>query len=205
MKNILLASNSDALFDLDYTIAGKAKDKVKWAYITTAGNDVPNDDYLERTEARLKELAWDYEEMDITGKTEDEVYDMLKSKDAIFMQGGNTFYLLKQALACNFSKVLKKLLSEGMFYAGTSAGSYLPCPNIEMMDWTEDAKFDRHGLTDLTALGIVPLQVVAHMNRKEDIYDKIKKKADKSPYDVHLLNDGQAVLIEDDKVTLLGV
>ncbi|MBT6691616.1 type 1 glutamine amidotransferase-like domain-containing protein [Candidatus Parcubacteria bacterium] len=203
MKNILLASNSDAIFDLDYTIVGKAKDKVKWAYITTAGDDVPSRDYLERTEARLKELAWDYEEMDITGKTGDEVYNMLKGKDAIFMQGGNTFYLLKQALACNFSKVLKRLLSEGKFYAGTSAGSYLLCPNIDMMDWTEDTKFNRHGVSDLTALGIVPLQVVCHMNRKEDIYDKIKKQADKSPYDVELLNDGQAILVEDDKVTLL--
>ncbi len=205
MKNILLASNSDALFDLPYTIVGKAKDKVKWAYITTAANDVPNDDYLKRTETRLKELAWDYEQMDITGKTEDEVYNMLKSKDAIFMQGGNTFYLLKQALECNFSKVLKKLLSEGKFYAGTSAGSYIVCPNIDMMEWTEDAKFDRHGLSDLTALDIVPLQVVCHVNRKEDIRDKIKKQADKSPYDAYLLNDGQAVLIEDDKVTLLGI
>ncbi len=203
MRNLLLASNSPAIFDLDYTINGRPKDKVKWAYITTAGNDVPDNSYLKRTEKMLKDLGWDTEEMDIAGKSEDEVYQMLEKKDAIFMQGGNTFYLLKQALSCNFGRVLEKLLNLGKFYAGASAGVYLLCPNIEVATWNNPDKFDRHGLTDLTALKIVPFLVKCHMNRYEDDRAVIMEHAKKSPYEVKYLYDGEALLVEDDKVTLL--
>lgn len=204
MKKIILASNSEGITFWKMDMFGLAKDKVKWAYITTAGNDVPDDSYLIRTKKQLDDLGWNYEEMDITDKNEDEVYEMLKDKDAIFMQGGNTFYLLKQALACNFSRVLDKLLAEGKIYVGASAGSYIMCPNIEMSNWKETDKFNRHGLTDLTALAKVPFQVFCHFNRYTDEQRaSIKENAKKSPYKVYFLEDGQAIQIEDDNITLI--
>ena len=77
MKKIILASNSEAIVFWTMDIFGLAKDKVKWAYITTAGNDVPDDQYLIRNKKQLDDLGWDYEEMDISGKNEAEVYGML--------------------------------------------------------------------------------------------------------------------------------
>jgi len=204
MKKIILASNSESVAFWKMDMFGLAKDKIKWAYITTAGKDVPDDTYLIVNKKRLNDLDWDYEEMDITGKNEKEVYEMIKDKDAIFMQGGNTFYLLKQALACNFSKVLDRFLAEGKIYVGASAGSYIMCPNIEMTDWNGTSRFNRHDLTDLTALAKVPFQVFCHFNRYTDEQRAaIKKNAKKSKYQVYFLEDGQAMQIEGKKITLV--
>jgi len=204
MKKIILASNSESVAFWKMDMFGLDKNKIKWAYITTAGNDVPDNTYLVVNKKRLDDLGWDYEEMDITDKNEDEVYEMLKDKDAILMQGGNTFYLLKQALACNFSKVLDRLLAEGKIYVGTSAGSYIMCPNIEMTDWNGTSRFNRHDMTNLTALAKVPFQVFCHFNRyTDDEKAKIKEQAKKSKYKVYFLEDGQAIQIEEEKITFI--
>lgn len=206
MNTIYLGSDTTFVTKADFTINGRAKDQVKWAYISTAGKDVSNNDYLVRTKQQLKQLGWDFEEMDISGKTEEQVYNMLKNKEAIFMQGGNTFYLLKQALACNFAKVLEKLLSENKVYVGSSAGSYIMCPNIEMANWKDTNIFNRHDLTDLTALNLVPFQVFCHFNRYSDDEKKeIQEEASQSKYKVYFLDDSEGLLAEDNKITLIKI
>ena len=201
---LLLASNSEAITLPKNKLFGLDKNKIKWAYITTAGNDVPSTDYLERTEKQMTDLGWDVEEMDITGKTEDQIYNMLKDKQAIFMQGGNTYYLLKQINTTGFAKVLDKLLEQGIIYAGTSAGTYVMCPNIEMNLWKDADKFDKHGLTDLTAMGKIPFQIVCHYDRcSEEDKTNVQEKIKQSKYDVKILEDGQAILVDGDKISLI--
>ncbi|MCD4760493.1 peptidase E [bacterium] len=206
MKKLLLASNSGAVFDLNYTIDGQSKNKAKWAYIITAGmgQDVSDRVYLDSTKQRMDELGWDSESMDIAGKTENEVYEMLKDKDIIYVQGGNTFYLLKQTRACNFKNVLGKLLTEGKIYIGTSAGSYLMCPTIEMAIWQNRNNFTYHGLKNFTGLNFVPFGIICHYDKysNEDKI-KIKEKVRNSKYDFKFLENGQALLVEDNKITLL--
>lgn len=202
-QTIILGSDSTFVLEKDFKINGKDKSQVKWAYITTAGNDVPVTDYLVRTKEALDKLSWDYEEYDIAGKSAEQISDFLKSKDAIFMQGGNTYYLLKQARACNLKSVLEKFLAEGKVYVGTSAGSYIMCPDIEVMNWKDSSRFNQHGLTNLKALGFVPFRLFCHFNRHLDDQEKIKELVKQSEYPAYIINDGEGLLVEDGNIKFI--
>ena len=69
-------------------------------------------------------MGFNVEEIDIEGKTEAEVMKLLELKDIIFVEGGNTFYLLKAMRECNFEKVIRKLLKEGKVYIGVVCRKY---------------------------------------------------------------------------------
>ncbi|MFA6098332.1 MAG: Type 1 glutamine amidotransferase-like domain-containing protein [Patescibacteria group bacterium] len=202
MKKLLLASRGTYVTDGKYEIFGKPRNRVKWAYITTAGKSVPTRNYIIKHEQRMRELGWDFEEIDIEGKTPDELRNLLKNKDAINMVGGNSFFLIKCIWESGFDIVLKEFLDQGGVYCGSSAGSYVCCPTIETAGWKESSKrFDRHGVTDFSGMNLVPFIIMAHCT--PEIISIIKPKIDAAKYPIKLLNDQQAILVIDDKIELL--
>jgi dipeptidase E len=52
-------------------------------------------------------------------------YEEGKNFDAVYICGGDTKYLLDRINKIGFASVLSKLLSEGMFFVGVSAGSQI--------------------------------------------------------------------------------
>lgn len=202
MRKLLLASSGTFVTDGDYEIFNKPREEIKWAHITTAKNKVVDTSYIARHKQRMNELGYDYEDIDITGKSEDELWELLKNKEAIFVEGGNTYYLLKVVKETGFDKIVNRLLDKGVVYVGTSAGSYIACPTIEMMTWKDTNNFDRCGLEDFTALNLVPFLIKCHyVPENEELF---QQKAKESGYPVKFITDDQALLILDDKVKLVG-
>lgn len=201
MKKLLLASRGTFVTDGKYKIFDKPRNQVKWAYISTAGKSVPNTTYIKKHEGRMRELGWDFEKVDIEGKTPDELRKLLKDKDAINMLGGNSYFLLKCIRESGFDVVLKELLDQGLVYCGSSAGSYVTCPTIEMAAWKDPKRFDRHGVTNFTAMNLVPFLIVAHCT--PEVVSTIKPEIDATQYPVKLLTDQQAIFVKDDTVELL--
>lgn len=103
----------------------------------------------------------------------------------------------KLLLSSNGSFVIEK----GVPYIGSSAGSYIACPTIEMATWSLKQK-DRFGVTEFSAMNLVPFLVKAHyvLEMGEVLQDKILE----SKYETKILKDGQAILVEDDKYKLVG-
>lgn len=201
MKKLILASMGAYITDGQYQIFDKPRDKVKWAFITTAGKSVPDATYLKIHNKHMQELDWDFEEVDIDHKNPDELRKIFKDKDAINMAGGNSFYLLKSIRESGFEQVLKEFLDRGGVYAGPSAGAYVACPTIEMAVWKDFKRFNRHGVTDFTAMNLVPFLILAHYSPEMDPI--IKPKIDAAKYPVKLLTDQQAIMVKDDKIELL--
>lgn len=201
MKKLLLASRGTYVTDGQYEMFNKPRNEIKWAYITTAGKSVPDATYMKKHEQRMRELGWDIEEIDLDGRTADELREILKDKDAINMLGGNSFYLLKSIRKSGFDVVLRELIAKGLVYCGSSAGSYVACPTIEMATWKDSKKFNHHGITDFTAMNLVPFLVMAHCT--PEIEAMIKPKIEQAKYPVKLLTDHQAILVQDDKIELL--
>jgi len=124
-----------------------------------------------------------------------------KNKDIIWVRGGNTFFLLKHVKESGFDKVVKKLVNKGKIYVGTSAGTYIACPTIEMAHWKRQ-DLNLVNLKSLKALNLVPFLIFAHYTPK---YKKeVKEGIKKSKYPVKIINDDQAILIQDKKVKLIG-
>lgn len=92
------------------------------------------------------------------------------------------------------------MLDDGVIYLGSSAGSYICCPTIETATWGKDN--NNVGLTDFTAMNLVPFLMKAHF--QEEQREFLKEKVAESDYEVKVLNDDQALLVNADQVELLG-
>lgn len=200
-KTMLLTSAGMDVKEEILKILPKPASQTKVAHIITASKVEDDFSYLKKENQAMKELDLDVENIDIEGKTENELRMLLKNKDVIYVQGGNTFYLLKQVRASGFDKVAKELIADGVIYVGVSAGSYIACPTIEMAKWKHQDR-NRVGLTDLTALNLVPFLLSVHY--KPEYKEILKEAVAKTKYPVRILTDDQALLIQNDKVKLVG-
>lgn len=201
MKKLLLSSNGGFVFEKGFGLLFDDISKIKLAYVTTASKGVDDLNYLKWHKEEMDKLGIDYEEIDIEGKNEDGLREILKDKNAVYVEGGNTFYLLKAVRESGFDKVVSELIEKGVAYIGSSAGSYIACPTIEMSTWKPKQK-DTFGVTDLRALNFVSFLLMAHYVPEMKNY--LKEKISNAKYPTRILRDGQAILVEDDKVSFVG-
>lgn len=183
-------------------ILPKDASQLKLIYIFTATKAASDNAYDKKDRATILEMGFQFEELDIEGKTEGQLREALTGTDIIYMQGGNGFYLLKHIRLSGFDKILPELLNKGVIYFGTSAGTYVACPTIEMHKWKLKQR-DDHGVTDLTGMNLVPFLVAVHY---DDTYcDVIKEGMSKTTLSTKIITDDQALLIQNGRVSLVGL
>ena len=200
---LILGSDLTFLLKYGYGLTGIPKDQMKIGYVTTASQGARN--FGQRVKdviiPTIKEAGYYLEDIDIVGKSKDELRNFFKDKNVIHVEGGNTFYLLKAIRETGFAEILKELLNEGKIYIGTSAGSYVMCPTIDVSDWSDET-VDRFRVTDFTALNYVPFVLKVHY--KDEAEEEVKEKMKALKYPLRILRDGQGILVEDGKYTFYG-
>lgn len=201
MKTILLTSAGMDVKEEILKILPKPANQIKLAHITTASKVEDDLSYLEKDNREMSKLGLQVDEIDIEGKNEPELRKLLKNKDIIYIQGGNTFYLLKYVRESGFDKIIKDLTDKGVIYIGVSAGSYIACPTIEAANW-KPQDINIVGLTDLTGLNLVPFLISAHY--KSEYKEILKREISTTKYPVKILTDEQAILITNNEITLVG-
>src|SRR3989344_4720559 len=201
IKKILLLSSGRFLMNNPKVFKKPFKD-MKMAYVITASKGVENTDYLERARNFFKEHNYNYQELDLDGKEKRELEEILKKFEIVFVEGGNSFYLLKSIRESGFDEVVKRLLPQGLIYMGASAGSYVACPTIEMATWKHQDKYYHYEIKDFTGMNLVPFLITVHY--VPEYRSILKEKILQSKYLVRILTDEQAILIKDGKTTFLG-
>lgn len=181
--------------DLFLKLLNKPVDQVKIAFIPTASRTEEEIKYVEESRRELLDLGIkNIVTLNLDHKIKT---DEIKYFDAIYVCGGNTFYLLSKIFESGLDKILKDY--QGL-YVGVSAGSIVVGPNIEISaPWDEnDIK-----LVDTTGLGIVNFAVAPHYQRKEkSIIDEIQSRVE---YEIIRLTDNQAVFVDGDKKEFIGL
>ena len=198
---LILASDLSFLLKYGYDLTGISKSEMKIGYVTTASKVARDKTFFEKVKNSMRENHIQFEEIDIEGKSKEELKNFFKNKNVIHVEGGNTFYLLKAIRESGFAEVLKELLNEGKIYIGTSAGAYIMCPTIEVANWDETGR-DRFWLTDFVALNYVPFVLKVHY--KDEAENLVKEKMKTLKYPLRILQDGQGILVENDKYTFFG-
>jgi len=170
--------------------------------ITAAYGESKNPTWMEKDRQLLRDCGIKHiEDVDFKDKTQKDLERFLSDKNIIFVNGGNTFYLLKWARESGFDKVLSNFLRKGGLYVGVSAGSYIACPTIEAATWKHQDR-NRVGITDFTALNLVPFLITAHFEEKyRAIVDQTAKG---TKYPIVALSDTQAVLVQNGKIKVVG-
>ncbi|MEK7620471.1 MAG: Type 1 glutamine amidotransferase-like domain-containing protein [Patescibacteria group bacterium] len=136
-------------------------------------------------------------------KTKEQIAHELADADVIWVNGGNTFYLLDVARKTGFMVIVDDLVrNKGVMYGGTSAGSILASPTIEVAGWGGDGA-DKNvvGLTDLTSLGFVPFIVHVHYEPETEKADLLSHQ---SAIPIYAIPDGCAVEVNNEDITIHG-
>lgn len=124
MSQIFLTSAIDKVMGNIATHLPKSPSQYKVAFIPTAAEAEDGDHWWTRVEKEcLEKLGFVVEEFSITRMKSDEIMKKLADKQVIFVGGGDTEHLYKQMIKTGFDKVLRRKLSEGIIYIGSSAGS----------------------------------------------------------------------------------
>ncbi|MCL4415712.1 MAG: Type 1 glutamine amidotransferase-like domain-containing protein [Actinobacteria bacterium] len=163
---------------------GSWKDGGSWGLINTLNAKVKLiqlEDYFPPDEQNTKEILKD-----------------LEGKDVVWFAGGQPGYLMYWIRRAQLDKNLKSILDKGAIYVGSSAGSMVTAKTLDVTEWYIGE--NEYGASAIPGLGLVDFDIYPHY--REDILDEIKKhfKGDK----LYLLKDGEAIMVEDQKVTVFG-
>lgn len=122
---------------------------------------------------------------------------IFKDTDVIWMSGGASGYLMYWIIKTGFDLLLPKIL-ESSIYVGSSAGSMITGPNLDVSDWYIGE--DERGAKYIPSLRLVDFDIYPHYNEKD--YDQIKSlyKGKK----LYLLKDGENIIVDDDKIIVDG-
>ena len=91
MSTLLLTSGGlrfQPVADEFLKLLAKKPSEIRMAHIITASKMARHLTYLEEDRAAFKTLGIPYEDIDIEGKTEHELRELLKDFDVIYVQGG---------------------------------------------------------------------------------------------------------------------
>lgn len=205
-RTILLTSAGMQMKDEIIKLLQKPTYDVNVAFITTAYKYKleDNPEYVAKDLLIMKELGFNVEEVDIEGKNKNQLAILFENKDIIFVEGGNTFYLLKAIRQSGFEKVIKKLLKRGRVYIGASAGSIVAGKTIETAGW-KDADKNFVKLKNLRGMNLVPFSLFVHYlpEHAEIIKQKIKNPR-KRLKKLKILTDEQAILVQGNERILIG-
>lgn len=185
------------------SLLSKKPEENNVALITTAAyGQTENPHWLQVDRQSLYDCGIkNIEDLDLKDKNQSDLERILANKDIVFVTGGNTFYLLHWIRKSGFHKTIIDFLERGGLYVGVSAGSYVACPTIEQATWKHQDQ-NKIGITDLTALNLVPFLITAHFEEK---YRSIVESAAKrTQYPIVALNDKQAVLAKGKIVKIIG-
>ncbi|PJE77151.1 hypothetical protein COV05_00885 [Candidatus Uhrbacteria bacterium CG10_big_fil_rev_8_21_14_0_10_48_16] len=136
-------------------------------------------------------------------KTKDQIARELIEADVIWVNGGNTFYLLDTARKTGFLDVVDDLVrNKGVRYGGTSAGSILASPTIASAGWGgESADRNAVGIIDLTSFGFVTFSTHVHYDPSAERPELLTHKKE-TP--IYAIPDGCAVEVNEDDVLTHG-
>jgi len=189
MNNIILTSsgfsNPEIMKKVEEYFDEKLSDK-KVAIITTASEDKEKNEFAILAYSQFREMGLENVIFfDIEKQNPRELSDF----DIIYVNGGNTYYLLDWTRKSGFDSVVKEFLQKGGLYIGVSAGSIIAGPSIEILNYTKGDP-NLIGLTDLSAMGLTSSVIEPHYTRESE--GAVLEYEKESGEEVIRLTDGMA-------------
>lgn len=201
MKTLFLTSNAATVITDLIQHFDRSPKGMRLVFITTAAEGEGGDQsWLRHDKEALTSVGFEVTDYTITDKTEDDIRIDLSGYNVIFFSGGNTFYLLEKMQQSKSANFFKEEVDKGVIYIGSSAGSVVAGPSIEVvknLDPIEKAP----NLKGFAGLGIVDFTVLPHWGSqsfKEQYLTSRLEQAYSLEHKLILLTDNQYVHVTDD-------
>lgn len=186
---ILLSSNKQI-------IKRFLEENSKIGFIPTASELDSDRWYMEKDKKDLIEIKYNIINIEITNEGKEEILNKLNKVDAIFVAGGNCFYLLQQLKQKDIIQQLIEFANNKL-YIGSSAGSCIACPSIEYVSKLDD-KEDAPLLNDYHAMNLIDKYILPHYNSDEEYTKLINEIIEDNPnLQFITLTNEQAIIVND--------
>lgn len=182
-------------------LVGKKPSEIRIFFVITPIKYPKRNKYIKRLFKNLKTVNIPEKNINFFKLDRQVTKDDLKNIDVIFVFGGNTFEYLDGIKKTGLDKLIKSFVKKDGVYLGLSAGSYVTAPTIKAATW-ENVDENLIGLKNLKGLNLVPFLVTAHLDDKA--LPIVKEEAKKTKYKIISLTDEQAILINGDKMKIIG-
>lgn len=123
----------------------------------------------------------------------------LEGKDIIWFTGGVPGYLMYWIKRCKIDVHIKDLLNSGSLFFGSSAGAMVAGKSLQVASFGfgEDNEI---GAENIEPMKLVDFDIFPHF--QDEYFENIKKRY--TGRKIYLLKDGEEIIVEDDKVTVIG-
>jgi dipeptidase E len=130
---------------------------------------------------------------------------LLLAADAIFLGGGNTFYLLHHLREKKLLGKLRAYARDGGLLMGLSAGSILMTPNVSTAEVPSlDSDDNDVGVRDYAALGLVPFEFSPHYRGGRRVDEELREHSKRSKNPIYACADGEGIVVRDGQIRFVG-
>ena len=181
-------------------LADKSAPEISIAFVNNA-----TDVYDERPAwaddpiARLRSFGFAVAVIDLRNFTDSQHHEQLVSTleryDAIWVGGGNTFYLRWLMAKTHAETVIANLVERGKIYAGGSAGAIVAGPTLKFFDAADDPAAAPEIIWD--GLGLIDTVVIPHIDNEKfaPATSSINNQLKAAGFTTTPLNDNQVLVI----------
>ena len=160
--------------------------------------------YVENDREAFKKLGLIIEELDISNTPTDQIENIIRKNDYIYVSGGNTFYLLQELKFSGADKIIFEEIKKGKPYIGASAGSIITSKTIKYVEKMDD-KAKAKKLTNYNALNLVDFYTLPHHTNEpfkksvEEIIFDYKDKLQLLP-----ISNTEVIQVSGEEVKIVG-
>lgn len=188
------------------SLAGKKPEDISLALIDNAADVVPDSaGWVKDTHEILESKGYKTEVVNLKDWQDNKtgLQEKLGSKDVIWVNAGNTYYLRWVMKQTGADKIITDMIRQGKVYAGWSAGAIVAGPTLKHIEHMEDSSAAPEVLTD--GLGLTDVVVVPHIDNPD--FSEAAKKTNEAlkaaGFTTQPLTDTQALVIDGDSRQVL--
>ena len=170
--------------------------EIKLGYIATASKVFETAPFVDTDLQTLRARGYELIDIDVSRLTPDKFTNKIANVDALFVSGGNTFFLLQELRRTGNDVVLIEAINSGLPYIGASAGAAVLAPDIDYVEPFDDRDLAPQ-LTSNNALEVISFYPLPHYGIEEttEIYNEYMK--DNGGREYVAFTNNQAVVINN--------
>lgn len=204
MNRTLLLTSSGVSLEIAFSLTPllpKSPQNMQVAFIPTAADPEEDKWFVDAAYKGLKKFGLQVQSVDLKEDPKT-IRSRIENSDILFVNGGNTFYLMKWVRQSGLDMYIEEFLDRGKMYVGVSAGSIIAGPDISLASWGLNGDKNISNLRDMHGLNLVPFAVFPHFQVADKLLVENETKGLK--YEVKSLPDGQAILIQGNDYKMIG-
>jgi dipeptidase E len=166
-------------------------------FVPTASSLYEDQTYINEERRRLAKLGYVTRDIGVAALSAEDIVEALETIGALYVAGGNVFYLLQELQRKDLLPVLREYISSGRPYVGASAGAVILAPSTEYVSSIDDTD-EAPEIDGFEGLGVIRFSPLPHYGERESlgVYHSILERHSGESHFV-LLPDDRAIITCD--------